>query len=232
MVDALWNRWRAHYAPSTSYIRSCIFRRLLKALQQFGAPPLNIPRQRKPQPRSVIATPEKVQALLRQAKPPMRLFILLCWQMALRFSEALAVTPNSFNPEDHTVTIRTKGGKVRTIEATRDVYDMLIVAKEAAGDPGQSCIAILNGGKEISPGGIRSMWWKHTKAAGVTELHPHDLRRTTATNIYRATHDLRAVQQYLGHDNMASTVHYIAPLAREELAGLHRLLNFHSEVKQ
>jgi hypothetical protein len=40
------------------------------------------------------------------------------------------------------------------------------------------------------------------------------------------------VQQYLGHDDLASTTHYLAPLQAEELRGLQQLLNFHSRVKQ
>lgn len=232
MIDALWNRWRARYAPFTAFNRAGILRRILKTLQTFGTPPLAVSRMRRPQPRGVIATPEKIDAILRFAKPPMRLFVLFCWQMALRFSEALAVTPASFNTEQRTVTIPTKGGKLRTIEVPRQVYDLLTVAQDAAPSPDLSCIAILNGGKPLSPTTIRTQWWRLAKHAGVPELRPHDLRRTTATNLYRATHDLRAVQEYLGHSNLASTVSYLAPMSKEELAGMHRLLNFHSEVKQ
>lgn len=111
------------------------------------------------------------------------------------------------------------------------MHELLQLAKETAGDPSDSCISILNG-KRLSSGAIRQQWVRQCRLAGIADLRPHDLRRTTATNLYIATHDLRAVQQYLGHDNMASTVSYLAPLSKEELAGMHRLLNFHSEVKQ
>jgi len=231
MIDALWQRWRQRYAPHTAYNRGNILKRLLRSLQPIGAPPLTVARMNHPQPRAVICTSEKIDAILKDTTPAMRLFVLLCWHTALRFSEALAVTPASFNAQDHTITIRTKGGKVRTIETPMAVYEMLQAAKACQPDTNESCVSILNG-RPLSPEGIRTAWHRLTKKAGVPELRPHDLRRTTATNLYRATHDLRAVQQYLGHENMASTVSYIAPLAKEELAGLHRLLNFHSQVKQ
>ena len=51
-------------------------------------------------------------------------------------------------------------------------------------------------------------------------INPHDLRRTTATRLYSLTKDLRATQQLLGHDNMRSTLTYIAPLATENLKPL------------
>jgi len=38
---------------------------------------------------------------------------------------------------------------------------------------------------------------------------PHDLRRTTAVEFYKITHDLRAVQALLGHRNLPSTLWYL-----------------------
>lgn len=48
------------------------------------------------------------------------------------------------------------------------------------------------------------------KSLGITrKLTPHDLRRTTARNVYDKTKDLRLVQALLGHSDLNSTLWYL-----------------------
>jgi integrase len=192
-------------------------------------PPLEFPRAPGPKARENTALPDQLAALRAAAPPWLRLFILLCWQTALRFSEAIAVTPRSFNPERNTATIRTKGDKVRTIPLTEEILELIRPTLE--GDPDKSCVALLKGTR-CSPGAIRSAWCQLCKRLKIENVNPHDLRRTTATRLYWKTKDIRLVQQYLGHDSMTSTLRYLAPLKEEELREYHKLLAFHSEVKQ
>lgn len=228
MAEAIVARLRSRYTPHTAYIRRGVLQRLWTLLAGHGAPLLKLPKIRKPDPRGVTAAPEQIAALERSASPGMRLFILLCWQTALRFSEALAVSPRSYDAEQHTIRVRVKGGKDRIIPVTPEIEDLLRVASREAADTGESCVVILHG-KPISRKGIRSAWQALCKRAGVTGIRPHDLRRTTATNLYALSKDLRAVQQYLGHSSMTSTLHYLAPLSEEALRGMHQLLNFHAK---
>ncbi len=45
---------------------------------------------------------------------------------------------------------------------------------------------------------------------GITRrIHAHDLRRTTARNVYDKTKDLRLVQALLGHSDLNSTLWYL-----------------------
>jgi integrase/recombinase XerD len=45
--------------------------------------------------------------------------------------------------------------------------------------------------------------------AGITkDVHPHMLRHTYATELYRQTKDIRLVQKALGHENLATTMIY------------------------
>jgi integrase/recombinase XerC len=234
IVENLWMRWRTRYAASTAYGRRHVLNSILRTLALSGAPAIKAPRMRKPEPRATICDPAKINQLFAAADTSMRLFILLCWHLALRFHEALAVTPLSWSESEQTVTIKTKGGKTRTIPVTPEVETLIRAATLQAGNPGESCVSILNG-KPVSDGGIRAAWYRLVDAAGVRELRPHDLRRTTATNLYRITKDLRAVQQYLGHSSLASTTSYLAPLSTENLRGLHEQLRFlkpATEVKQ
>lgn len=225
--------WRKNSAPGYLYKQATGLRSLLAFLREHGAPKITLQRVRQPQPRGITASPEQIARLLAAAQPDMRLFILLCWQLALRFSEAVSVTPRSWDKDAGTISILTKGGKPRCIPAT-DEIERLIAAAADCGDRDTSCIQILHG-RRRNPSCIRQAWWRLTKAAEVSGITPHDLRRTTATNLYALSKDLRAVQQYLGHTRLQSTLHYLAPIGDEQLKHYQQLLsfrNFKSEVKQ
>jgi len=234
MCNAVLSNWKASLTPNTVYHRTGVLRRILRTLETFGTPPacaalLN--KIRRPQSRATIATPQQIKTLLDHAPSWQRLFILLAWQLALRFAETLAVTPASHNRDKQTLTIRTKGNKVRTIPTTDDVETMLAAAGDTAGREEVPYIHLLRG-RKLSVKGIRTAWWYLCDRSGIKGLKPHDLRRTTATNLYATCKDLRAVQHFLGHDNIASTVYYLAPLTEEQLREMHQLLNFHAQRKE
>lgn len=229
LVLGLWTNWKARYAHNTLYTFTGVLRRLLVHLREHGAPKLQPPHVSGPRARPNIATPDQLAQLVRAAPPWLRLFILLCWQTALRFSEAWSVTPRSYDQKTQTVSIATKGGKHRVIPIPPDVETLIRPTLD--GDPDKSCIALLKGGA-CSPATIRSAWCRLTKELGITDVNPHDLRRTTLTALYRESKDLRAVQQFAGHDNLTSTLRYLAPLKEEQLREYYKLLRFHSEVKQ
>jgi integrase/recombinase XerC len=230
-ANAVIANWKATLAPATLYHRTRVIRKILKLLEQFGAPPCAemLPRTKRPQPRATTASTADIAKLLNAAPTWQRLFITLAWQLALRFAETMAVTPRSHNRETQTVTIQTKGGKTRTIPTTADVEALIAAAGDTSGREDEPYIAILKGTKTFSASGLRTAWWYLCDRAGVKGLHPHDLRRTTATNLYAACKDLRAVQQFLGHESLASTTAYLAPLTEDQLRQMHQLLNFHAK---
>jgi len=64
-----------------------------------------------------------------------------------------------------------------------------------------------NGG-HISPGRAREWIQEVADVAGIGKVTPHMLRRTTLTEAYDATGDLRAVQDFAGHTDPAVTATY------------------------
>jgi integrase len=231
-AETILMRWRKHYAAWTVYTRRGILQHLLNSLTAYGAPRIRAPKIRQPPPRPVIATQAEIAQALAIAKPHERLLILLCWQTALRSNEAATLTVSAWNREAHTVTTPTKGGKVRTLPVTNDIEEMLAAATACASSPDQPAIEALRGHR-LSRHTMNIAWWKLKKKAGINpELRLHDLRRTTATNLYRISKDIRGVQEYLGHSQLQSTTHYLAPLGEQGLRELQKLLAFHSEVKQ
>ena len=233
MVGALVGAWKTRYAKSTAYGYRNKLKHLLAAMVPFGLTPMKPAKLPPPKARAVTATHNELVRLLSDPPPWLRLFILLYLQCGLRRAEALAVTPRTWNREQHTVTIPVKGGDTRTAELTEDVEVLLL----AAGDPpaDTSFLTALKG-RPVTEHVLRAAWQGHRRKHGVSDtVHAHDLRRTAATILYNGTKDLRIAQQLLGHKNLSSTLHYLAPMAPDEARKYQELLrfsHFKSEVKQ
>ena len=233
LVNALIAEWKAKLAPSTAYHRRRIVAKLLQMMEQFGGAKLadQLPRLRRPQPRTVTASPAEIAALLREAPAWQRLFVTLAWQLGLRHAECYRVTPRSHNREKETVTIQRKGGQTQTLPTTPDVEALLAAAGDTSGREDLAYINILRG-KDTTARASRCSWWRLAKKAGAEHIRPHDLRHTIINATYNITRDLRAAQQIAGHQSLQSTVSYLAPLTPEELRDYQRLLEFRSDVKQ
>lgn len=80
---------------------------------------------------------------------------------------------------------------------------------------------------------IRSQWERAKRQANIRpELHPHDLRRTLATALHRATGDVLAVQQALGHEDLSTTSFYLAPHEPERMRALLGQLHWNWNAKR
>ena len=65
------------------------------------------------------------------------------------------------------------------------------------------------GGKKINDRYLRAMVKRRVKKAGVTkDVHPHTLRHTFATDLYRDTKNIKLVQKALGHAALSNTMIY------------------------
>ena len=60
----------------------------------------------------------------------------------------------------------------------------------------------------LRPSGILQMIEKAPGAKGIANLTPHDLRRTFATRLLAAGHDIVTVQRAMGHANVQTTARY------------------------
>ena len=126
----------------------------------------------------------------------------------------LADTPTG----EVTLTYRPKGGKIET----RPLPSLAVAAlREYLADRGPLAaddpvfVAHDRATGHRPPRALTAEAWrlivaKYTGAAlqGRT-VAPHTLRHTAATQLYRRTRDLEAVQKFLGHRNMATTQRYI-----------------------
>lgn len=190
-----------------------------------------------------IAQPAELAALFQHSPPGMRFLILAWTELGLRFSEGLRISPFDVDHDAGTVSVITKGNKPRTMPLTAN----LRIAIEplypiAPGEARSPIFALLHPRlKSRNPATVsdtaRRLWNRVRSKSGVRmELNPHDLRRTLATTFYRKTLDVHATQQILGHENLATTTHYLAPHDPEHLRKLLNELHWQwklpTEMKQ
>ncbi len=236
----LVRRWQERYSRGYAYDLRHWLRRFLVWLERTGGPKGlwdQLPRLRKPEPRTVIAQPGELREMLRRSEPWLRLFLYLTGQRGLRFTEAAELAPIHYDAERQEITFPKKGGGTLTLPVSEQIANLLQLAPTTT-DPTMPFLDLLRGkralrGERMAPSAIRRAWKKLKRDCGVNpELRPHDLRRTFAVELYEGTKDIRAVQQAMGHKHLASTVHYLAHRDPARLRALLESLRLPTEVKQ
>ncbi len=200
-------QWRTALSPNTA--RNYRYA-LVSFLKRNIEGEITVPPIPKPDARTQTFTQPELQAMIQSSSAAMKLFTLLCLDCGMRFSTALSIRPEHWNAENRTLTFQTKGQRKMTLPASERLAKLLDAAAATA-QPGTPLVEHLFG-RKATKALVLSQWRIRMRQAGARkELHPHDLRRTMATAIYQQTKDLRAVQQFLGHRSLLSTVVYIAP---------------------
>jgi integrase len=220
LITAMVTSWKARLSKRTAYSRRNALGRFLRFVDRTHNTRIadQLPKLQKPGPRTTIATDTETAAILAKAPLWMKCFILLCRGLGLRHSEASHLTPAHFREDTQTITFDRKGAGTSNLPVPPELAQMIRTA--ALHSPTDPIIKSLgcNGTHIMSIGRT----WRRLRrdAAANPNLCIHDLRRTIATQLYDATKDLRAVQQLLGHNNLSSTLLYIAPLDPERLRSL------------
>ncbi len=104
-----------------------------------------------------------------------------------------------------------KGSKRRSVpvgaQALAALADWLVLRVHWAGD--DPALFIGAHGRRLTPQHIRLRLRQRSQQAGLaTPVHPHMLRHSFASHLLQSSGDLRAVQELLGHANIATTQVY------------------------
>ncbi|HEV2289018.1 MAG TPA: tyrosine-type recombinase/integrase [Candidatus Acidoferrales bacterium] len=203
---------RSHYASAMQRIQSQI-------AGELGEKRIPLPTERRPEQRITRPAEDEVQSILARAEPAMRVILLLCADCGLRTGEARAIAPEHFDGAN--ITFRQKGHSTRSTPVTARLAQMLREAPDV-GDRTVPYAQLYFGEKQkFSEAVMHSRWRALQKVLGLNSgLRMHDFRRRLATKLYEATKDLRAAQAALGHQNLTSTLRYIAPFDPANLRGL------------
>ena len=123
-----------------------------------------------------------------------------------------AVAAGWIDPADGSAHVLGKGSKRRSVPVGAPALQALAAwlehrARLAA--PGEVALFISQRGTRLSASQVRSRLKHLALDAGLpTHVHPHMLRHSFASHLLQSSGDLRAVQELLGHANIATTQVY------------------------
>lgn len=215
-----------HPSQFTRSTRMKAMRTLLTLLrEEYGAPRLqqHVPRVPKPAPRNITATDTERSQIMAAAPPYLRVWLLLCSDLAMRSGTAARIAPINYDEERRELSFTTKFGTAQTLPVTDALADLFAMAQ--GGDartpytmllprmPRYGCTRPMPPRRTNSKHHVthlRKQFRKLLAEQGISKpLRPHDLRRTTAVRTLEACGDLRLVQALLGHRELATTLYYL-----------------------
>lgn len=135
----------------------------------------------------------------------------LFYSSGLRLSELVALDLPALDLAEGLVTVTGKGGKTRTVPVGRAAARALSawLKARAATAPTDDAVFISRRGGRISHRSVQARLADAARARGLPQhLHPHMLRHSFASHLLESSGDLRAVQELLGHANLATTQIY------------------------
>jgi integrase/recombinase XerD len=180
-----------------------------------------------------VLTVEEVQRLL--AAPSLddrlvfrdRALLELAYGAGLRVSEWITLGVRDLLFEEGLVRVFGKGSKERLVPIGRSaigaaaIYLRELRPKLEKGE-GKGILFLNARGRPLSRMGAWKILRGHVERAGITKhVSPHTLRHSFATHLLEGGADLRAVQEMLGHVDIATTQIY-THVDREYLRQVHR----------
>jgi integrase/recombinase XerD len=202
---------------------------LLGARTDNPAASVELPKRRRTLPRTL--SPAEVERLLDAAAGTTpralrdRALAELLYGAGLRVSEAVSLDRQSVDLENRLVRCLGKGNKERVVPIGREAVDALR-RYISRGRPflerrsRQELFLNANGGA-LTRAGVFLILRRLAEKAGLEpeRIHPHLLRHSFATHLLEGGADLRAVQEMLGHADLATTELYthVSDRRRREL---------------
>ena len=134
--------------------------------------------------------------------------IELMYSCGLRVSELVGIDINDLDLEEGFVRVKGKGGKTRFSPIGRSAINAveMYLSKRPSSENEALFVSQNN---RVSPRSVQNIIKKRAIEVGVTvNVHPHMLRHSAATHFLQSSHDLRTVQEFLGHKSIKSTQVY------------------------
>ena len=180
-----------------------------------------------------VLSVEEVQKLL--AAPTLddklvfrdRALLELAYGAGLRVSEWITIGLRDLLLEDGLVRVFGKGSKERLVPIGRSAIGALAVyireqRPRLEKGEGKGILFLNARGKPLTRMGAWKILRGHVERAGITKhVSPHTLRHSFATHLLEGGADLRAVQEMLGHVDIATTQIY-THVDREYLRQVHK----------
>jgi integrase/recombinase XerC len=141
-----------------------------------------------------------------------RAILELLYSSGLRLAELTDLNLGDVDLADCTVRVTGKGNKDRIIPVGRHAIRALRTwhterALMAAAE--EKALFVSNRGSRLSQRSVQARVDHWAKRQGInTKVYPHLFRHSFASHLLESSHDLRAVQELLGHSNISTTQVY------------------------
>jgi integrase/recombinase XerC len=133
----------------------------------------------------------------------------LFYSSGLRLAELVGLRWLDLKLDDGEVRVLGKGGKTRIVPVGRHAVAALRALGAEQGMPPEGPVFRGRGGAPIHPRTIQLRMKTLALQQGIPKhIHPHLLRHTFASHMLESSGDLRAVQELLGHADIATTQIY------------------------
>ena len=141
-----------------------------------------------------------------------RAMLELLYSSGLRLAELVDLDVGDVDMADATVRVTGKGNKDRIVPVGRQAlralrqWNLSRAGLAAAGEP---ALFVSNRGSRISPRSVQARVKHWARHQGIdANVYPHLFRHSFATHVLESSHDLRGVQELLGHANISTTQVY------------------------
>lgn len=147
-----------------------------------------------------------------------RALLELLYATGARISEVASLAPSDIDFAQGQVTLFGKGRKERVVPIYKSALDAveryltrarpnLVARRRRGGSP--RALFVSTRGNDMSAGALRARFELQARAAGLDpSITPHAMRHTFATELLGGGADLKAVQELLGHESLATTQVY------------------------
>lgn len=141
-----------------------------------------------------------------------RAILELFYSSGLRLAELVDLDRRDIDLADATVRVTGKGNKDRIVPVGRKARDALAAWLDArpelpAGDG--HALFVSQQGNRLSRRAVQQRVAHWARKQGIdASVYPHLLRHSFATHLLESSHDLRGVQELLGHSNISTTQVY------------------------
>ena len=202
-------------AAMRSFFQFCI---RMKWLNDNPAKVVATPKQDKYLP-SFLSEAEVVAFLdLPQSDMPLdlrdRAILELLYATGLRVSELVGISLEDINLKDRLIRVMGKGKKERIVPFGKLAEDSLKKYMRARvfiykGNINEKALFLNYRGERLTVRSVQRIVDKYIKTSAMRrKISPHSLRHSVASHLLSRGADLRAIQEFLGHESLATTQKY------------------------
>jgi len=141
-----------------------------------------------------------------------RAILELLYSSGLRLGELLGLNIGDIDIADATVRVTGKGNKERIVPVGRHALKAIAGWQRLRGQmaaPDETALFVSQRGTRLSPRSVQARVDYWAKRQGIDcKVYPHIFRHSFASHLLESSHDLRGVQELLGHANISTTQIY------------------------